>query len=128
MKSEYSVKITTVYGTGELSAKDEIRVKDFTSFTKVEELVKTGEEFRPEWMAELDVHNEKSENTDYKAYVFCTEDKEMFYTSSESLAESLVDIINLKDRLNASEDEWAVVINEFKSKNNTGGFYKAVVV
>lgn len=128
MKSEYSVKISTVHGVGELSVKDEIRVKDFTSFEQVEALVKTGEEFKPEWLAELDVHNEKSENTDYAVYVFRTEGGEMFYTSSESLAESLVDIISLKDRLNATETEWGVVIKEFKSKNNTGGFYKAVVV
>lgn len=128
MKSEYSVKIAIVHGVGELSAKDEIRVKDFTSFEQVEALVKTGEEFKPEWLAELDVHNEKSENTDYAVYVFRTEAGEMFYTSSESLAESLVDIISLKDRLNASEAEWGVVIKEFKSKNNTGSFYKAVVV
>lgn len=128
MKSEYSVKISTVHGVAELSVKDEIRVKDFTSFEQVEALVKTGEEFKPEWLAELDVHNEKSENTDYAVYVFCTEAWEMFYTSSESLAESLVDIISLKDRLNAAEAAWGVVIKEFKSKNNTGGFYKAVVV
>lgn len=128
MKSEYSVKISTVHGCGELSVKDEIRVKDFTSFEQVEALVKTKEEFKPEWLAELDVHNEKSENKDYAVYVFRTADGEMFYTSSESLAESLVDIISLKDRLNAAEAEWGVVIKEFKSKNNTGDFYKAVVV
>lgn len=128
MKSEYSVKITTVHGAGELSVKDEIRVKDFTSFAQVEELVKTKEEFKPEWLVELDVHNEKSENKDYLVYVFHTEDGGMYYTSSESLAESLVDIISLRDRLNDAEAEWGVVIKEFKSKNNTGGFYKGVVV
>lgn len=128
MRTEYSVKIDSVYGIDELPVKDEIRVKDFTSFPQVEELVKSGAEFKPEWLAVLTVHNEKSENTDYSVFVFRTDEGEMFYTSSESLAESLVDIISLKDRLNTAEAEWGVVIREFKSKNNTGGFYKAVIV
>ena len=128
MRTEYSVKIDSVYGTDELPVKDEIRVKDFTSFSQVEELVKSGAEFKPEWLAVLTVHNEKSENTEYSVFVFRTDDGEMFYTSSESLLESLMDIIELKDRLNSSGEPWAVVINEFKSKNNTGSFYKAVLV
>lgn len=128
MRTEYSVKIDSVYGVDELPVKDEIRVKDFTSFSQVEELVKSGAEFKPEWLAVLAVHNEKSENTDYSVFVFRTDEGEMFYTSSESLLESLMDIIELKDRLNTSGESWAVVINEFKSKNNTGSFYKAVLV
>lgn len=128
MRTEYSVKINTMFGVDELPVKDEIRVKDFTSFSQVEELVKSGKEFRPEWLVTLDVHNEKSENTDYAVYVFRADDGSMYYTSSESLVESLVDIIVLKDRLIDSGEPWAVVINEFKSKNNTGSFYKAVLV
>lgn len=128
MRTEYSVKIVSVYGIDELPVKDEIRVKDFTSFSQVEELVKSGAEFKPVWLAVLAVHNEKSENTDYSVFVFQTEEGEMFYTSSESLLESLMDIIELKDRLIDSGEPWAVVISEFKSKNNTGSFYKAVLV
>lgn len=128
MRTEYSVTIDSVYGIDELPVKDEIRVKDFTSFSQVEELVKSGAEFKPEWLAVLSVHNEKSENTDYSVFVFRTDEGETFYTSSESLLESLMDIIELKDRLNGSGESWAVVINEFKSKNNTGSFYKAVLV
>lgn len=128
MRTDYSVNISGIYGVDELPVKDEIRVKDFTSFAQVEELVKNGTIFKPDWLTILGVHNEKSENTDYQVFVLRTEDGGMYYSSSESFAESIKDIIELKDRLNASGEEWYVVVNEFKSKNNTGCFYKAVLI
>ena len=77
-------------------------------------------------MITLDVHNETSENTDYKVYVILTTDG-MYYTSSESLAESLTDILDEYEQLE-SEGDWGIKIEELKSKNNTGCFYKAVLV
>lgn len=126
MKEGYSVKIYACARETELTAKEKIRIKDFTSFPKVEELLKRDDPVKPVNMITLDVHNETSENTDYKVYVILTTDG-MFYTSSESLAESLTYILDEYEQLE-TEGDWGVKIEEFKSKNNTGCFYKAVLV
>lgn len=126
MKEGYSVKIYDCARETKLTAKEKIRLKDFTSFPKVEELLKRDTSVKPVNMITLDVHNESSENTDYKVYVIVTDDG-MYYTSSESLAESLTDILDEYEQLEA-EGDWGVKIEEFKSKNNTGCFYKAVLV
>lgn len=126
MKEGYSVKIYDCARETKLTAKEKIRLKDFTSFPKVEELLKRDTSVKPVNMITLDVHNESSENTDYKVYVIVTDDG-MYYTSSDSLAESLTDILDEYEQLEA-EGDWGVKIEEFKSKNNTGCFYKAVLV
>lgn len=126
MKESYSVKIYVCARETELTAKEKIRIKDFTSFPKVEELLKRDTPVKPVNMITLDVHNDSSENADYKVYVILTTDG-MYYTSSESLAESLTDILDEYEQLE-TEGDWGVKIEEFKSKNNTGCFYKAVLV
>lgn len=126
MRAAYSVKISACARETELTAKEKIRIKDFTSFPMVEELIKKDTLVKPINMIILDVHNEASENTDYVVYVIVTTDG-MFYTSSESLAESLSDILGEYEQLE-SEGDWGIKIEEFKSKNNTGCFYKAVLV
>ena len=126
MKEGYTVKIYACARETKLTAKEKIRLKDFTSFPKVEELLKRDTSVKPVNMITLDVHNESSDNTDYKVYVIVTDDG-MYYTSSESLAESLTDILDEYEQLEA-EGDWGVKIEEFKSKNNTGCFYKAVLV
>ena len=126
MKEGYSVKIYACAREKELTAKEKIRIKDFTSFPKVEELLKRDDLVKPVNMITLDVHNETSENTDYKVYMILTTDG-MYYTSSESLAESLTNILDEYEQLE-SEGDWGIKIEEFKSKNNTWCFYKAVVV
>lgn len=127
MKEGYSVKIYDCARETELTAKEKIRIKDFTSFPKVDELLKRDTLFKPVNMITLDVHNESSENTDYKVYVIVIDVGDMYYTSSDSLAESLTDILGEYEQLE-SEGEWGVKIEEFKSKSNTGSFYKAVLV
>lgn len=126
MKEGYSVKIYDCARETKLTAKEKIRLKDFTSFPKVEELLKRDTSVKPVNMITLDVHNESSENTDYKVYVIVTDD-DMYYTSSGSLADSLTNILDEYEQLEADGD-WGVKIEEFKSKNNTGCFYKAVLV
>ena len=126
MREGYSVKIYACARETELTAKEKIRIKDFTSFQKVEELLKRDTPVKPVNMITLDVHNDSSENTDYKVYVILTTDG-LYYTSSESLFESLTVILDEYEQLETEED-WGVKIEEFKSKNNSGCFYKAVVV
>lgn len=126
MKEGYSVKIYACAREKELTAKEKIRIKDFTSFPKVEELLKRDDPVKPVNVITLDVHNETAENTDYNVYVILTTDG-MFYTSSKSLAESLTDILDEYEQLE-TEGDWGVKIEEFKSKNNTGCFYKAILV
>ena len=126
MKEGYSVKIYACARETKLTPKEKIRLKDFTTFPKVEELLKRDSPVKPVNMITLDVHNESSENTDYKVYVVVT-DEGMYYTSSESLSESLSDILDEYEQLEA-EGDWGILVEEFKSKNNTGSFYKAVLV
>ena len=57
MKEGYSVEIYDCTREIKLSAKEKIRLKDFTSFPKVEELLKRDTSVKPVNMITLDVHN-----------------------------------------------------------------------
>lgn len=112
----YSVSIA--YASKELSAKERIQLKDTTSAIKLDEVTQTEPLcILPAMYAELDVHNEMSDNKDYKNYIIVDEQGKKYVTGSSSFWTSFMEIA--KEMENETE-EWAINVYRMPSKNYKG--------
>lgn len=113
---DYNVKI--VNGSKDFVGKQALMIKDTHNSKGLKELTQDGEfVFKPVDYAELEIHNERSQNKDYTVYVFISEDGNMFSTSSKNLFESITDI--LSEMKNICVD-WAIRVYQKPSKNRSG--------
>ena len=109
----YSVSIAMA--SKELSAKERIQLKDTTSAIKLDEVTQTEPLcIIPKMYAELDVHNEMSDNKDYKNYIIVDENDKKYVTGSSSFWTSFMEIA--KEMENETE-EWAINVYRMPSKN-----------
>lgn len=112
----YSVSIA--HASRELTAKERIQLKDTTSAIKLDEVTQTEEILLyPELYAELDIHNEMSDNVDYKNYIVVDRDGKKYVTGSTSFWTSFMDIA--KEMENETE-EWGIRVYRMPSKNYKG--------
>ena len=87
----YSVKI--VETSRDISAKEKIQLKDTTGAIKLDEALEQGAlTIKPDMFAVLEIHNEKSDNVDYKNYLVKDVDGITYVTGSESFFSSFKDI------------------------------------
>lgn len=116
----YSCKIA---GTSlELDAKAKVKMKDLSNAIAIDqEVPEIGDKLviTPKGWVELAIHNEKSENTDYNVFVIVATDDKKYYTSSESLRTSYMEIA---DELEADgyTDNFDIEIYRKESKNYKG--------
>lgn len=112
----YSVSITTA--SKELSAKERIQLKDTTSAIKLDEITQTEAIIlHPAMYAELDIHNEMSDNKDYKNYIVVDVDGTKYVTGSSSFWTSFMDIAT---EMENETEEWAIKVYRMPSKNYKG--------
>ena len=112
----YSVNIAKV--SKELTAKERIALKDTTSAVKLDEVTQTEALIiKPTMWAELDIHNEMSDNKDYKNYVVVAEDGTKYVTGSDSFWTSFMDIAT---EMENETEEWAIKVYRMPSKNYAG--------
>lgn len=112
----YSVSIEKA--SRELSAKERIQLKDTTSALKLDEVTQTEAiVITPILHAELNIHNEMSDNVDYKNYIVVDKDGDKYVTGSDSFWSSFMEIA--KEMENESE-EWAIKVYRMPSKNYKG--------
>lgn len=113
----YSVAIESV--SKELSAKERIQFKDTTSALKLDEVTQQGAIIiTPSIYGVLNVHNEKSDNVEYKNYIIIDEENgEKYVTGSNSFWTSFMDIANeMKDET----EPWSIKAYRVPSKNYKG--------
>ena len=112
----YSVSVAQ--SSKELSAKERIQIKDTTDALKLDEVTMAEAVIlHPAMYAELDIHNEMSENKDYKNYIIVDTDGQKYVTGSASFWSSFMDIA--KEMENETE-EWAIKVYRMPSKNYKG--------
>lgn len=112
----YSVSIATA--SKELSAKERIQLKDTTSAIKLDEITQTEAIIlHPAMYAELDIHNEMSDNKDYKNYILVDVDGTKYVTGSSSFWTSFMDIAS---EMENETEEWAIKVYRMPSKNYKG--------
>lgn len=113
----YSVDIAE--SSKELSAKERIKLKDTSDAIKLDEVTATNGDIiiTPVAFAVLNIHNEKSDNKDYKNYIIEDEDGTKYVTGSESFWSTFTNIYNeMKDE----SETWQIKAYRLPSKNYNG--------
>lgn len=113
----YSVEIEE--SSKELSAKERIMLKDTSDATKLDLACDNGNTvvITPESFAVLNVHNEKSDNKDYKVYIIQDVNGNKYTTGSSSFWNSFKGIY---DEMHNEDTEWGVKAYKLPSKNYAG--------
>ena len=112
----YSTRI--IEASKELSKKETVMLKDTSDCIKLDEALKDGAiTFNPSYYAVVEVHNEKSDNKDYRVYVVADEDGNKYVTSSDSFFDSFKDIYS---DMRESDEDWMLKVHKLDSKNYTG--------
>lgn len=112
----YSVKI--VNASKELTARDRVAVKDTTNAIGLDDATKdTPLVIAIDYYVELAVHNEKSEDKDYKKYVVVDKSGNKFVTGSESFFTAMLEIM---DEMSDSCEDFEIQVYRMPSKNYKG--------
>ena len=112
----YSVDI--VESNKQLTAKERIKVKDTTSAIRLDEATQyEAIDINPDTYAVLHIHNEKSDNTDYTAYIVIDKDGTKYVTGSESFWSSFM---NIYEEMDGEQEEWGIKVYRAPSKNYKG--------
>lgn len=110
-------KVTVVEASVELTKKDKIRITDTTDTIAMDKATQDGELIiDPAFWAVLEVHNEKSQDKDYRNFIIADKNGLKFRTGSESFWTAFRSIWDeLKD-----EDDWQVKVYRLPSRNRQG--------
>lgn len=112
----YSVKI--VNASKELSARDRVAVKDTTNAIALDDATKDSPlVIAIDYYVELAVHNEKSEDKDYKKYVVVDKTGNKFVTGSESFFTAMLEIM---EEMADSGEDFEIQVYRMPSKNYKG--------
>lgn len=112
----YSVKI--VNASKELTARDRVAVKDTTNAIGLDDATKDSPlVIAIDYYVELAVHNEKSEDKDYKKYVVVDKSGNKFVTGSESFFTAMLEIM---DEMAESGEDFEIQVYRMPSKNYKG--------
>lgn len=112
----YSVKI--VNASKELSARDRVAVKDTTNAIGLDDATKDSPlVIAIDYYVELAVHNEKSEDKDYKKYVVVDKSGNKFVTGSESFFTAMLEIM---DEMTDAGEDFEIQVYRMPSKNYKG--------
>lgn len=112
----YNVTISST--SRELSARERIAIKDFSNAIALDEATKDGKlVITPVDYAVLDVHNEKSDNKDYKKFVVIDAAGTKYVTGSENFFDSFMEIM---EEMSGEDEEFSIEVYQMESKNYKG--------
>lgn len=113
----YKVSISEV--SKELTPRERIMLKDTSNAVKLDEAAKGDAPLiiTPAAYAVLDIHNEKSDNVDYKNYIIMDASGTKYVTGSPSFWSSFIEI--WEEMANESE-EYSIEVYKMDSKNYKG--------
>ena len=112
----YNVTISSA--SRELSARERIAIKDFSNAIALDEATKDGKlVITPVDYAVLDVHNEKSDNKDYKKFVVIDAAGTKYVTGSENFFDSFMEIM---EEMSGEDEEFSIEVYQMESKNYKG--------
>lgn len=113
----YTVKVAET--SKELTAKEKVQIKDTTDCKHLDS--ETSENgaiiINPAWYAILDIHNDKSQDKDYKNYVIVDKDGTRYVTGSNSFMSSF---LNIFSEMADSDEDWSLKVYRVPSKNRQG--------
>ena len=114
--AEYEAKV--IEASRQLTAKERIKFKDLTDAVSIDEATKDGAiSISVKDYAIIQVHNENSDNKDYKKYVLEDNNGTLYATGSESFWKSFMDIWT---EMAEESEEWELKIYKKDSANYKG--------
>ena len=122
----YSVQV--VNATKELTGRQMVALRNFSNMIQLNDETKENDvTIDIDYVACIEVHNEKSDNKDYMKYVFVDNNGTTYITGSETLYREYTDI---KETLEAVGDTDPISIKVIRkpSKNNQNDFLTCVLV
>lgn len=130
MERNYSAEVTA--SIEELTARQRIAVKDFSSATKLNDLI-TEENPKVridvENIVKISVHNEQSKgNNDYDVIVIISKDGEKYRTGSATAYTSAMEIYRELQAANELDGGFVLEFYKVKSNNFDGDFIKCNLV
>ena len=131
MRTDYSTKIVST--SRELTVKEKITLKDFNDCVGLDTVVTNEQGFiiDPDVIVEVQVHNERAkDDKDYTTIVILDKDGTKYSTSSNSLRDSISDIMDeLADLEETDRADLKIKVFKKPSKNYSGkDFLTATVV
>ena len=130
MRTDYSTKIVST--SRELTAKEKITLKDFNDCTGLDTVVTNDQGFiiDPDVIVEVQVHNERAkDDKDYTTIVILDKDGTKYSTSSNSLRDSISDIMDeLADLEEADKADLKIKVFKKPSKNYSGKYFLTATV
>lgn len=122
----YSVRV--VSATADLTPREMVALRNFSDMIQLNDITKEGDALiNINYVACLEVHNEKCDNKDYLKYIFVDRDGTNYITGSESLYREYTDI---KEALEDAGDTDPISIKVMRkqSKNNQNDFLTCILV
>lgn len=120
--SNYSAIITE--SSRELSARERVMFKDTQNAVSINELAEEAHKGGAKAFIEgiagyvvLDIHNDKSDDKDYKNYLIIDKDGQKYVTGSQAFWNSFKSIY---DEMAGETEPWSIEINLLPSKNYKG--------
>ena len=109
---------TIIETSKELTARERLMVKDTSNANSIDELTQTSPlVISPKDYAIVDIHNDKSDNKDYRKYIIFDIEGNKYVTGSASFWEAFKDIF---DEMKGEECEYSIEIYRIESKNYKG--------
>lgn len=130
MRTDYSTKIVT--SSRELTVKEKITLKDFNDCVGLDTVVTNEQGFiiDPDVIVEVEVHNERAkDDKDYTTIVILDKDGTKYSTSSNSLRDSISDIMDeLADLEETDRADLKIKVFKKPSKNYSGKYFLTATV
>lgn len=113
----YKISISEV--SKELTARERIMLKDTSNAVKLDEAANgdTHLVITPAAYAVIDIHNEKSDNVDYKNYIIMDASGTKYVTGSPSFWSSFIEIW---EEMENESEEYSIEVYKMDSKNYKG--------
>ena len=116
VEANYKVTITSV--SRELSVKERIQLKDLSDVVKLDKATQVEPVIIDvDYYATLDIHNEKSDDKDYKNYVVVAKDGTRYVTGSQSFITAFSNIV---DEITGENIDLTIKVFRLPSKNREG--------
>lgn len=115
---EANYKVTIVNVSRDLSVKERIQLKDLSETIKLDKATQVEPVIIDvDYYATLDIHNEKSDDKDYKNYVVVAKDGTRYATGSQSFITAFEGIA---DEISGEDVEFSIKVYRLPSKNREG--------
>lgn len=125
---EYSAKVVEVIGFKELTGKEKVALKNFADMIQLDEVTQEHEEgvlINVDFVAVIEVHNEKADTKDYQKQVYVDKDGQMYISGSESLFRQYKSIY---EDMEGDPEGWGIKVIRKESANYKGKDFLTCVI